>query len=468
MGQGERDTMSPATIGLDLLLVLVLVLANGLFVAAELALVSSRRTRMEQLAADGNRMAKAVRTAMDRPVTFIAGTQVGITLASLILGWVGEPAISAALEPLIFALPGLAEQVPHAWILAAVTAIAFFVITFFHILLGETVPKSVAIYRSERVAILTVPPVLLFARVARPLIWLVNRSAELILGTFGLHATAGRHAVHSEEEIRALIAESRQAGQVSAQEEELVRRVFRFGDRVAREVMVPRTRVDGIPIEASLEVAVGAVRTSGYTRLPVYEGDLDHIVGVVTAKEALMALSEVPPPRTVAEIMRSAYYVPDSKELAELLPEMRAQGIHLAVVLDEFGGTAGIVTIEDLLEEVVGEIVSEYGSERRFIHRQTEQELVVDAELNLEDLNELWGLDLSTEEADTVGGFIYQQLGHIPSVGESFTFDSLAFSVRSMRGRAIGTVRITRGPGIAEGGRVLEEGDPESSISPRS
>jgi putative hemolysin len=241
-----------------------------------------------------------------------------------------------------------------------------------------------------------------------------------------------------------LIAESRQAGLVRPEEEELVRRVFRFGDRIAREVMVPRTRVQAVPEQATVGEVLAAIQKTGFSRLPVYRENLDNIVGVLTAKDALVASARRQPTEAASDFMRPAYYIPDSKELGELLPEMRAQQTQLAVVLDEFGGTAGILTIEDLIEEVVGEIVSEYGSERRFILRHTDQELVVDAELNLDDLNELWGLDLPTEEVDTVGGFVYQQLGDIPSVGDSFGHDGLTFRVSSMRGRTIGVVRITR------------------------
>jgi magnesium and cobalt exporter, CNNM family len=435
--------MSLTTVGLELLLIVVVVLINALFVAAELALVTARRTRMEQLANAGSRRASLVRAAMERPVTFIAGTQVGITVASLVLGWIGEPTIARLLEPLFEALPALHTILPGSVIALVVTALSFFVITFFHITFGEIVPKSVALFQPERVAQWVVPPVLLFARLAHPLIVLVNGVAEGMLRLFGLHASTGRHSVHSEEEIRALIAESRQAGLVGAEEEELVRRVFRFGDRLAREVMVPRTRVVALSSGASLNEVVAAVRTAGYSRLPVYDGNLDNIVGVVTAKAVLAALGESRSELTASGLMRPAYYIPDSKELHELLPELRAQETQLAVVLDEYGGTAGILTIEDLIEEVVGEIVSEYGVERRFIHRQTDQELLVEAELNLDDLNEIWDLELPTDEVDTVGGFVYQQLGHIPAVGEGFTHDDLAFSVRSMRGRAIGAVRIT-------------------------
>src|SRR5436309_1412235 len=205
-------------------------------------------------------MAAMVRAAMDRPVTFIAGTQVGITLASLVLGLIGEQTMVSLLDPLFRSLPLIESLTPPQLLAFVIGSLGFLIITFFHILIGETVPKSIAIYRTERVATLTVPPVLFFSRIARPLIWLVNLSAETLLGAFGLHSSAGRHTVHSEEEIRAVIAESRQAGIVRPEEEELVRRVFRFGDRVAREVMVPRTRVTGVPAQASLEEVVAAVR----------------------------------------------------------------------------------------------------------------------------------------------------------------------------------------------------------------
>lgn len=436
--------MSPASVGLDLLLVLGLILLNAIFVAAEMAMVASRRTRIDQLVADGSRRAALVRTAMERPVTFIAGTQVGITAAGLVLGWVGEPAVRALLEPLFLAVPGLRDLLPAEVLAILTTLLAFLVITMVTITFGEIVPKSIALYRAEASAMWIVPPVLFFARLMGPITAVVNATSEQFLRLIGIRSAAGRESVYSEEEIRALIAESRQAGLVEPDTAELVHRVFRFGDRQAREVMVPRTRVQAVPEQATLSEVIDAVRASGYTRLPVYRENLDNIIGVLTAKDALVASATQPPDTTAAGIMRPAYYVFEGKELGELLPEMRAKQTQLAVVMDEFGGTAGILTIEDLIEEVVGEIVSEYGSERRFVLRKTDHELVVDGELNLDDLNELWGLELSTEEVDTVGGFVYQQLGHIPSVGDSFSHDGLTFSVSSMRGRAIGAVRITR------------------------
>jgi CBS domain containing-hemolysin-like protein len=447
--KGERHSMTPANVGLDLLLVLALILINALFVAAEMALVATRRTRIDQLAAAGNRWATLVRTAMEHPVTFIAGTQVGITAAGLVLGWVGEPALRGLIEPVLYAIPVL-QSVPAGVLGLVATILSFLLITIVTITFGEIVPKSLALYRAERVALLVVPIVLVFSRLTTPITVLVNGMSERILRLVGVHAVGGRESVHSEEEIRALIAESRQAGLVRPEEEELVRRVFRFGDRIAREVMVPRTRIQAVPEPAAIGEILAAIQKTGFSRLPVYRENLDNIVGVLTAKDALVAVATLPSSATAAQFMRPAYYIPESKELGELLPEMRAQQTQLAVVLDEFGGTAGILTIEDLIEEVVGEIVSEYGSERRFILRHTDQELVVDAELNLDDLNELWGLALPTEEVDTVGGFVYQQLGHIPSVGDSFSYDGFTFRVSSMRGRTIGVVRITRTPGQPE------------------
>lgn len=429
---------------MSLLLVLALVALNALFVAAELALVTVHRTRIEQLAAEGSRMARAVRAAMERPVIFIAGIQVGITAAGLVLGWVGEPAVGTLLDGLIRSLPGIETLVPPQVLGPLVTVISFFLITYFTITFGEIIPKSIALYRAEQVAMLVVPPVLYFVRLVRPLVALVNLSAQFVLRRFGIRATAVQPTILTEEEISRLIAEGRQAGVFRPQEEELVRRVFRFGDRVAREVMVPRTRVRAVEVDASLDQVLEVIRSTGFSRLPVYRENLDNIVGVLTVKDVLLAMSRQPRPASAAEIMRPAYYIPESKELAELLPELRVQETQLAVVLDEFGGTAGILTIEDLIEEVVGEIVSEYGTERRLILRQSDEELLVDAEMNISDLNELWDLSLPTEEVDTIGGFVYQQLGHIPIVGESFTYDGLTFSVRSMRGRTIGTVRIVR------------------------
>src|SRR3989304_2033242 len=335
--------------------VLALVAADGMFGAAEFAIVSVRRTRLIPLIERGSKRARRVLRAAEKPDAFIAATQLGITMASLGLGWIGEPAGARLLEPLVAALPG-------------------------------ALPEATA---------------------------------------FGLPAPSGPH-VYSPEEIGLLVTESRRAGVVEEAEALLVHRVFKFADTLVEEVMVPRVSVRGVPNDAAVQDAVTVVREAGFSRIPVFAEDLDHIVGMVHAKDLLVAQAEDRGPEPVDRVMRPVLYVPETKPVVDLLEEMRRQGIQLAVVLDEFGGTSGIVTIEDLLEELVGEIPGEFRPERRLVVLQQADRIIVDAAIPLDDLNERFRIALPTTEANPPSVFASAigrtRLNSSPGCGPSDAF----------------------------------------------
>lgn len=420
--------------------VVALVAANAMFVAAEFSIVSVRRTRLIPLIEGGSRTARLVLRASEDPNAFLAATQLGITMASLGLGWIGEPAVATVLKPVIGGLPiGLRDTTTH--LVAGVLAFTF--ITVLHIVFGELAAKSAALWRPEGTALVVAPPTEVFHRLFRPFIWGLNSTANGILGLFGLRAPSGHH-VYSSEEIGMLVTESRRAGAVNEEEAVLVHRAFKFTERLVEEVMVPRVSVRGLPKEATVRETIGIVREAGYSRLPVYAGDLDSIVGMVHVRDLLLAEVDGHGNEPVEKIMRPVLYAPEMKPVIDLLGEMRNKGIQLAVVLDEYGGTEGILTIEDLVEELVGDIPAEFRKERGLIILQRPDRIVVDAAIPLDALNEAFPMDLQAEGVNTLGGFIFHHLGSVPEVGRTFTRGDLEFKIESATPNRVQLVQIRR------------------------
>jgi CBS domain containing-hemolysin-like protein len=425
---------------LRLLAVLGLLAANGLFVAAEFSIVRARRTRVAQLTQEGRRFAPTVQRAIADPEPYLAASQLGITMASLGLGWIGEPAVARLILPWLSGLPpGWGTTAAHA---AAVT-IAFVLITALHIVLGEQAPKNLALWNAEATALATVPPTEAFFRIFRPFIWTLNTLANRTLRAFGWVAP-GRHVAFAREELVMLVGESRRAGAVEHEEESLVRRVFRLTDRTVGEIMVHRTAVAGIPRTASVSDAVAVIRDRGFSRIPVFGETSEQIVGTVRAKDLLLELAAGHAQARVDSVMRPVLYVPETKPVVELLEEMRGGRSQLAVVLEEYGSTAGIVTIEDVLEEIVGEIPGESRPQPKLIYATQPNCIDVDATIDLPTLNEVFGIQLSSDDAATLGGFIFHHLGRIPDPGERFTLGDLEFIVHSVIGRRIGRVEIRK------------------------
>ncbi len=424
-----------------LLVVAALVAANGVFVAAEFAIVASRRTRVASLARRGGRTARLVQAAVENPEPFVAATQLGITMASLGLGWIGEPFVADLLQSALAALP--APWQPAALHAAAAVA-AFGLITALHITAGELAPKSVALWNPESIALLTVPPTAAFARVFAPFIWTLNGLANAGLRLVGLRAPAGRHVAYQREDLVMLVGEARRAGVVDREEESLVRRVFRLTDRTVGEVMVHRTAVVAVPATATVRQAVEVVKQRGFTRLPVTGEDRDDILGAVHAKDLLIHLADGRGDQPVTVALRPVLYVPETKPVVDLLEEMRAGRSQMAVVLEEYGSTAGIVTIEDLIEEIVGEIPGETRPQPPLVHLAQPDRIVVDATIDLQTLQDLAGISLPREQATTLGGFIFYHLGSIPEPGTRFRVGDLEFTVETVIGRRIGRVEIRR------------------------
>jgi putative hemolysin len=424
--------------------VFALVALNGFFVAAEFALVSVRRTRIEQLVSEGSGSAKVVQRAIGNLDNYIAATQLGITLASLALGWVGEPAVAHLFEPLLKPLFGEGDQKTLSHTIAII--ISFALITSLHIVLGELAPKTVALQRSEATALFVARPLDLFRLVFRPFIWLLNSAGRIVVRLFGLNATDEHARVHSVQELEMLVTESREAGVLDQGEEVLLRRVFDFGDKTARQIMVPRTEVVGIPQEITLRSLIELVADERFTRYPVYAETVDNIVGVVHVKDLFKLLrngfsEEHERTFNLESMLRPVLRVPETVHVADMLTQMQQKQHHFAVIIDEYGGTAGIVTLEDILEEIVGEVRDEFDTKEEGVFADVEPgpngTTIVSGLYSLQDAVERFDLrtgEEALEEYDTVGGYIQGMLGRIPQTGDTIEVENYRIVVVQMDG----------------------------------
>ena len=419
-------------------------LANAFFVAAEYALVASRRTRIEAMIRRGDAKAKLARRALLALDRSISGTQLGITLASLGLGWVGEPAIGHTLEGLFSALPGpLALLATHG---VAVT-IAFLLITFLDIVLGELAPKALALLYPERTSRWLSGPLIVFTIATNPFIWLLRGSANLVLRIFGQRAPTTLERLHSAEELRMLVDQSAKAGKLDRDDARLLAGVFEFSEKTAREVMTPRTEIVALELDASLGEAADLIAKARRSRYPVMRASLDDIAGIVHAKDVLAALrAEGEPPAALAELMRPVHFVPGSREIEDVLADMKLMRVHMVIVLDEFGGTAGLVTMEDLLEEIVGQIYDEY--DRPGPQRPSGTALppgaALPGDLALDEVNARCGLSLASADYTTLGGYLFGKLGRLPKAGDRVPVDGGAFEIVAMEGRRVAEAKFVK------------------------
>jgi CBS domain containing-hemolysin-like protein len=422
---------------LNISIVILLVFANGFFVASEFALVGVRRSRIAALADEGDRRAKRLLGLVDNLNAYISATQLGITLASLALGWIGEPAIAHMLEG---PLRGrISDTVLHT----ISFTIAFSIITFLHIVLGELAPKTVALERAERTALAIALPMEIFYRVfswpIRLLDWAGTRTVRL----FGLHPSAEHGSIYTEEELRQLIDASRKSGHIEEAEQKLINRVFEFSDAQVREAMVPRTIVEALPITATLDETKQAFRTLGYSRLPVYHERLDDIAGVVFRRDLEPYLDELPASEfDLKKLIHPPIFVPATARLGGALKQMQSARTHLAFVTDAHGGIAGIITLEDLLEEIVGEIDDEFDEEMRSQIIEDNGTYILDGMLAVRDANR--HLELSLPEDDsyaTIAGFLLAQAGRLLGPGETIQYSGARFKVERVHRRRILRIR---------------------------
>lgn len=429
--------------------VLLLVLANGFFVGSEFALVSVRRPRLEARAAAGNRSASAALRLLDEPTIFISATQLGITLASLALGWIGEPTVAALLLPLAasIAADGWAGYVSHA--VAIVIAFAF--ITYLHIVLGELMPKMTALERAEKLALIAARPLELFSKVFRPLIWVFNKTGTTLGRLFGLKSSLDHAAVYTETELRQLIDVSRESGHLRAEERRLIHRVFEFSDTLVREAMVPRTAMAAISNESTLEEIAKAFQNHGYSRLPVYRESLDDMIGVIHSKDVMPYLLR-PETFRLEQVLQSPLYVVDTARLEDVLRQMQKANAHFGFVVDEHGGVEGIITLEDLLEEIVGDISDEHDEEvNEQISEEKDGSYVLDGGLAVRDLNRRLKLSLPESEAyTTIAGFLMTAAGHVLQSGEVVRHNGFLFHVERVERRRVVQIRLEMTEAAAE------------------
>jgi len=441
---------------LMLLAVLVLVLANAFFVAAEFALVAVRRSRIEELAERGDRMAQRVRKAQENLDRSISGTQLGITLASLGLGWIGEPALAGLIEGAFANLPDPASVIATH---AVAVAVAFAVITFLHIVLGELVPKSAALLRPETVSRWVAGPLNLFNLLVSPLIFVLNGTAQVIVRAVGGGTITTSQLVHSPDEIEILLRHSRAEGVVEQDEEAMIHGVFELTHTVAREVMTPRLDIVGFPEGTALDEVLSTAAESGFSRFPVYRESIDDVAGVVLVKDLLKWVGKPVPEEKfhLGNVMRPPFFVPDTKPVDDLLAEFRRQKVHMAIVVDEFGGTDGVVTLEDLVEEIVGEIFDEHDVAEVEIEMLDGGKVRVDGGADLEDLLDQFdvGIVEGADEYDTVAGYVIGRLGRIPSAGEHVELGNARLEVIETQDQ-----RVTRLELCLPGTGLDEESDP--------
>lgn len=420
--------------------VVLLVMANGFFVAAEFSLVSVRRTRIAELVARGEASAEAVQKAINNPDRVIAATQLGITIASLGLGWLGEPALSHLLEPVISLFPlGLRSEVSHS--IAA--ALAFSIITFLHVVAGELAPKSIALQDPERTSLIVAGPTLMTERIFKPIIWALNGTGNILLKLMGVKPASGHELVHSVEELKMLVTASAEEGVVEAEESDMLHAIFDFGELLVRQVMVPRTSVVAVEADMLIHEVIDLVSASTYTKFPVYEDNLDQIIGIVHAKDLLSAvLSPESKEFTARKFVREAIYVPETTSVNSLLREFRANRQHIAIVMDEFGGTAGIVTLEDLLEEIVGEVSDPFDLVTPDIQPQQDGTVLIDGLTLIEEVNDQLGLHLKDPDYDTIAGFVLGKLGRMPRLGDVIEADNIRLQVEEMDGLRVSRLSL--------------------------
>ena len=441
-------------------LVLLLVLLNGFFVASEFSLVAIRKTRIAEMVKKGNPSARLVQKAVNNLNTFISATQLGITLASLALGWIGEPAIASLLYPLFHMfLPDTAAFITSHGV---AFTLAFFIITFFHIVLGELVPKSISLQKAEKTALWIIAPLTLFTVVFRPFIWFLNETGMVVLKVIGFNIETDYSPVHSEEEIKMILTQSAEEGAIEKAEAEMVFSVLKFGDLPVKQVMIPRTKIVSFSRETSLKKVIQTAEKNPYSRYPVFNGSIDNVIGFIHIKEVYKEVLSDSKLKLVSglyrtflkqdegmrisqtKLLRDILQVPESRRIDDVLVDMRKKRVHIAVVNDEYGGTAGIVTLEDIIESLVGEIQDEFEVPYKEIQKQKNGTYIVDGFASVESVKSKFKLPIKGEGYTTIGGLIIGLFGHEPEIGEKIKIGEVTMEVSEMEKNRIKKIIIKK------------------------
>jgi len=461
----SSTALDPTSTVLKLLAVAVLVAINAFFVAAEFALVAARRTRIEPLAKAGHKSAKHVLHALDHMNDFISAAQLGITVASIAIGYMAESTINALISPYLTWLEGAPLNINSHIVSTAMTLVS---VTYLHVVLGEQVPKMMAIQKAEAIAYWTTRPTQIFGRILRPFIRLMSGSAGFVMRLFGMSSTGVHATAHTPEEILLLVEQSHQEGMVGTDQEQMLQGVFEFRDTLAREVMTPRRAISAIAVESTLQETLELVAEEGHSRVPVYNETIDDIVGVLLTKDLLTYVTKHArdpqnpgAPFDLRSLVREPYFVPDTKRISELMAELRTKSVHMAILLDEFGGTEGLVTLEDMLEEIVGEIRDEYDEPEITDFQVTDNgDVLIGGGASIFEVNERFGLRLPENDFDTIGGYVFGELGRVPAVGDVVSLhDHGELRVDGVEERRITRVRLIPGVTAAELDEDEDDGD---------
>ncbi|MEE6451975.1 hemolysin family protein [Gottfriedia acidiceleris] len=431
-------------IGTKLLLVVVLIAFTAFFVASEFAIVKIRSSRIDQLIGEGNKKARAVKRVITHLDEYLSACQLGITVTSLGLGWLGEPAVDELLHPLLDDL-----HLPTAVSGTISFLLAFGIITFIHVVVGELAPKTIAIQKAEQITLTFSPALILFYKITYPFIWLFNNSARMVLKIFGLPPASEHEVAHSEEELRILLSESYKSGEINQSEFKYVNNIFDFNMRVAKEIMVPRTEMVAIDLREAFHENIHFMSTEKYTRFPVVDGDKDHVVGLINFKDVFTDFvlhkgeAEV---KTLEQYIRPIIQVIESISVHDLLVKMQREHIHMSILVDEYGGTSGLVTVEDILEEIVGEIRDEFDvDEKEDISKVSENKFIIAGKVLISEINDVFSLDIDDTDVDTIGGWILTENFDVQE-GDSIKYHNCTFKVLKLDGHYIKSIEFTREP----------------------
>ncbi|KKB74634.1 hemolysin family protein [Bacillus sp. FSL M8-0052] len=423
---------------LNVILVMLLIAATAFFVVAEFAIVKIRGTKIDQLVATGDVRAIAAKRVVSNLDEYLSACQLGITITALGLGWLGESTFEKIIHP-VFAYVGMPESVLR--IASVVTA--FVVITFLHVVMGELAPKTVAIQKAEAVSLWTARPLIIFYKIMFPFIKLLNGSASALAKLFGFHSVKEHEVVISEEELRIMLSESYKKGEINQSEYKYVTKIFEFDNRLAREIMVPRTEIAVISSDQSMKEAIETVMNERYTRYPVIKDDKDHIIGIINSKDLFKSYF-LDQTIDLSELMRPVIRVIESIPIQELLIRMQKERIHMAILVDEYGGTAGLVTVEDILEEIVGEIRDEFDQdEMPHIVKKGEHHYIMDGKALIDEVNDLLHIAIENEEVDTIGGWLLTQKMELKN-GDIFRSEGCEFKILDAEDHHIRFVEIKK------------------------
>lgn len=424
----------------NIIFILLLVCANGFFVAAEFAIVKVRSSQIAQQLKIGHRRASLAMNIVDHLDAYLSATQLGVTLTSLGLGWVGEPLLADMIIGPLGAAGIVSDQAVHA----IAFGVSFAILTFLHIVLGELAPKSLAIQYPETTTLVISFPLQMFYRLFRPAIWMLNKTANGFLKLLGISPSKASELFHSAEELQMIVAEGAKTGVLNKTEQELISSIFEFSATTAREIMVPRPDMIAIEHTTPREKIIQIVTEEGYSRMPVYHESIDNIIGIIHSKD-LISLLEHRDLIVLDDILRPAHFVPETIKISQLLRDMQQRKLSMAIVIDEFGGTQGIITMEDILEEIVGEIHDEYDEVLKDVEQSADGSAIVNARISIDIFNEKFGVEIPEgSEYETLNGFLYATTGRIPELNEEIVFGPLTFTVLKKSQRRIRQVRVRK------------------------